>query len=116
VTADELDAIERLAGNVGQDFQFGSFFLTEATAFLVALLTTTPSKPWIGTLFLILVVVGFMLSFIFAIRWYKGRSEFVIVLQKIRDRPIGPVGSEGHELKAAELANLTSVEPIGEPK
>lgn len=40
VTADELDRMERAAGDTGLDFQIAQFALTVASSFLAAVLTT----------------------------------------------------------------------------
>jgi hypothetical protein len=116
VTVDELEQIEREGGNIGLDFQVSLFCITEASAFLAALLTMTTKSERTYTLFLILIVVGFLSGVVFGLRWLRSRKNFTVMLQKIRDRPIGPVGSEDHELEASELATLKSDVPEGSGK
>lgn len=114
VTGDELDALERECASVGLDFQVASLALAVAASFLASLLLSTPANPTVVTVFVVLVVVGFALSLIFGVRWFRGRSALQVTMQRIRSRPIGPVGSEAHVLKPAELDQLPSEQPTGD--
>jgi hypothetical protein len=108
VTTDELEAIEREGADVGLDFQIAQFCLTLALSFLASTLSSPPTSDRVYTVFVVIIVVSFALGIIFGIKWWKGRGEFSRLIQKIKDRQIGPVGDEGKEIKPAELEDLPS--------
>jgi hypothetical protein len=114
VTQDEIEGMERAAGDTGLDFQIAQFAFTLAASFLVALLTTQIESRRTFDVFVIIVVVGFFGGIAFGVRWYKNRGAFGAIVRRIKERQIGPVGDEGKELKAAELAELPSqkAEPV----
>ena len=111
VTMDELDSIERTGSNVGLDFNVSLFSLGVSLSFLVALLNTKIESKRTFDTFVVFCVVGGALFIIFGIKWFLNRSEFSRLIQRIRDRQIGPVGEEGKELKPSELANLPGTQP-----
>jgi hypothetical protein len=113
VTADELERIEREGSDVGFDFQISQFCLTVAISFFVGLILSPPpdSNPKTFIVFVVLVVVGVLVGFIFGIKWYKNRGAFSRTISRIKERQIGPVGEEGKELKAGDLEKLTPSEP-----
>lgn len=113
ITADELDRLERDGADIGVDFQIALFCITQAISFLATLIVAPPPSDNVHRVFLTLVVGGFLVGGVFTYRWYRSKGAFATTIQKIRDRPIGPVGSEGHELKASELAILKSEDPAG---
>lgn len=115
VTADELDRIERESSDVGLDFQISLFCLTLGCSFLIALIFSPPPTNAIKTfiVFVILTSIGFLMGFIFFIKWFRGRRTFSSTLQKIRERQIGPVGEKGRELQPSELQALPSEESSG---
>ena len=108
VTTDELDAIERVAGDLGLDFQIAQFSFTIALSFLASTLSNPPQSDRVYIVFVVLIVVGFALGSIFGFKWWKGRDAFSRLIQKIRERQIGPVGDEGKQIKPAELEELPS--------
>jgi len=105
----DLDAIEREGGNVGLDFQVALFCLTLAVSFLTALLTTTVGSIRVYDTFVILISVGTVLGVVFGIKWFRSRGAFSAILQRIRERQIGPIGDEEHPLRPSEVAQLPAV-------
>ena len=111
VTGDELDNIEREAANIGTDLQFSLVLLPIAVSFTLTLVLTTIASPRVYSSFFIITLLTYVLGIYFGIRWFRQRGSFKKLLQKIRDRSVGPIGQEGKELNAAELAELPSTEP-----
>lgn len=108
VTMDELDAIERVGSNVGLDFNVALFSLGVSLSFLAALLATTIESRRVFEIFVILAILGAALAIIFFIKWLTSRNDFSNLIQKIRDRQIGPTGNESKALKPGELEKLPS--------
>ena len=111
ITIDELDAIESVGSNLGLDFQISQFCLTVALSFLASTLSSPPKEDRVYIVFVVVIVVGFALGLIFGIKWSRDREAFSKLIQKVRDRQVGPVGEEGKELKVSELQNLKPSEP-----
>lgn len=113
VRADELKRLEEAGSDVGFDFQVAQFCLTLAAAFFIGLIAPPPNEQHIKMyiVFVVVVIVGVLLGLIFGIKWLRSRRAFSGVVQEIRERQIGPVGAEGKELKATDLARLPSTEP-----
>jgi hypothetical protein len=118
VTADELERIQREGSDVGFDFQIAQFCITLAGSFLTGLILSPPPPTARNTfdVFVVLVVVGFFLGAIFGVKWYRNRGAFSETIRKIKERQIGPVGDEQHQLKASELDELQLVEPPKPPE
>lgn len=108
VTAEELDQMENEAMRIGHDFSFASVSLAFGTSFLITLLTATVESLKAYNFFVVATIVGFVFSLYFGIRWYRGRHVGRSVIQRIRDREVGPLGDEAREIKPAELAGLPS--------
>jgi len=119
VTIEELEAIKREGSNVGLDFQVAEFCLTAAIAFLVALFTTKIDSERTFIVFVVLVVVGFLLGGIFALKWFKNRGAIHRLFQRIEARQIGPSGDAAHQIQPTEVAKLLPVAapsmPIPQP-
>jgi hypothetical protein len=111
VTMDDLDAIERMGSDVGLDFNVALFSLGVGLSFLTSLLGTKIESERVFDTFVIFTVVGGALAVIFFIKWFMHRGELSRLIQKIRERQIGPTGDEGKALKPQELNSLPSVEP-----
>jgi hypothetical protein len=111
VTTDELDAIERQASDVGLDFQIAVFCLTLSLSFFATLLTVKIESMKVFTVFVVIVTAGLLIGSAFGIKWYKNRGSLRKLIQKIRDRQIGPVGEEGKELKPSSLGDIESMQP-----
>jgi hypothetical protein len=92
VTMDELGAIERIGSNMGLDFNVSLFSLGISLSFCASLLSTPIESQRVFDTFVIFAVVGAALAVIFGIKWFLNRGEFSRLLQKIRDRQIGPIG------------------------
>ena len=112
VFGDELDAIEREGSNVGLDFQACLFCVTFAISFLIALFTTTIESRQTFDVFACLVIVGVILGVVFGIRWHRSRGAFSRLLERIRDRQVGPAGDEDHPLRPSEVAKLPVVAAV----
>jgi hypothetical protein len=111
VTLEELEIIQSSGSDLGLDFQIAQFCLTVAISFLASVLSSPPGNERVYTVFVVMIVVGFALGVIFAIKWWRCRGAFSKNIQKIRDRRVGPVGTTEHEIAPTDLENLTSVEP-----
>lgn len=109
VTADELATIEIESKNVGQDFQYCSICLTAAIAFTVAIFTTEIKSQRTFDIFVILAVCGSVFSVYFYQRYRRGKKKSFTTIQKVRERQVGPIGEEGHELKPVQVAQLPVV-------
>jgi hypothetical protein len=109
VTVEELDSIKREGSNVGLDFQVSEFCLTVAIAFLIALFTTKIESDRTFTIFVVLVVVGFVLGFVFGLKWYMNRGSINRLFARIEARQIGPSGDATHQIQPLEVAKLVPV-------
>jgi hypothetical protein len=108
----ELNQLEKEGCDVGFDFQVAQFSLTTALSFLVGLILSPPpdGSPKTFVVLVVIVVVGFFMAAVFGIHWYRSRSAFAATIRTIKERQIGPVGDEDHQLKPAELASLQPIE------
>jgi hypothetical protein len=89
VTDDELCRIEEGYGQVGQDLNFATSFLSFGAAFLLALLTATFSER-LRTIFILVVIIcgiGFLVT---GVRWLRQRKKVPDVIAKIRSRKTEP--------------------------
>jgi hypothetical protein len=111
VTADELDGIERDCMDVGQDFQFASISLSVAVSFLIALILTRIESDRVYLSFFAIVTMGFVFTIYFGTLYSRKKRAFQSTIQRVRDRQVGPVGSEGQELPPSVLANLPLTQP-----
>lgn len=111
VTAQELTSIENESFNVGQDLQFGTSALSIAATLLVALLLTDIPSPKRYACFFAATLTTAALAVYFFIQHLRKRGNFRSTIQTIRDRQIGPVGEEGHEIRPGDLAALTVTPP-----
>jgi hypothetical protein len=109
VTADELVQIEEESKTVGQDLQYASNGLTAGIAFSVAILGTEIKSNRVYEAFFMLALMGFAIAAYCGQKYFRGRKRCRTVIQRIRERQIGPVGEEGMELKPAQVAALTAV-------
>ena len=110
MTADELDQIELESMSVGQDFSFGAICLTAALSFFITIVTVRIESERLWNSFFIIMFLGFIGTVYFGIRWYRGKKHGVRVIERIREREIGPYGEEGGEIKANEAAALPAEE------
>lgn len=85
ITEDELDALQK--GSTESLFlNFAVFTITTATAFLIALLTTTITNNRTFEVFVIITVLGFLSGIILIVLWLRERRSSKSVCQKIRAR------------------------------
>ncbi len=111
VSGDELDQIERLGTSVGTDLQFATFWLPIGITTLLTLIVLTISDTRVFITYVCIMLVSLGFSIYFFVRWWITRGEFKKLINRIRERQVGPVGEEGKELKPSDLANLPSVAP-----
>jgi len=111
VTRDELDGIEREAATIGTDLQFSLVLLPIGLSLTATLFLTTISSLRVYVTFLVILIIAYVLGIWFFVRWVRQRGTLKRLLQRIRDRRVGPVGREGRELNPAQLAELPSSEP-----
>lgn len=124
VTEEELDELEKGSPD-SLYLLFSIFFLTEATTFLIVLLTVqiaSTSKSFV--IFGLLTIVGFALGIVLLVLWLRGYLSSTSVVKKIRHRledeiipltvsSIDPTSNTIEEfaqpIKAAEIAaDITS--------
>jgi hypothetical protein len=120
VFADELETIERGYSSRQNDLTvFGVCFST-FLAFLLALVPfllagEIPKERvelwlWVRQTYLAVTVAGGGMSAYFLQRWLRATRRERPIFLRIRDRAIEPVGQEGKEIKATELAVLPAQE------
>jgi len=118
VTEDELQSIERECKDIGQDFQFASNCLSIGVSFFIALKLTKIDSPTVYACFFSVVLVMGVLTFYFGRSWLRSKNALKGIIQRIRERQVGPVGDEGHEMTPAAVAALPvtpSPPPQSEP-
>ena len=106
LTSDELDRIETEAMSVGQDLQYCSICLTAGLSFLIALITTEIKSIHTYAIFFVLTVSGLLFATYFGQKFFRDRKKCKSVIQRIRDRQVGPIGEQGKEIGAAVAATL----------
>lgn len=111
VTGDELDRIENESMQVGEDFAFASNTLTAFVAFLITLLTVEIKSDRTFMVFLAVDIATAILTAYFAVRWLRGRKKGLRIISRIRERQVGPLGSEDKEIKPSQLAQMSAQEP-----
>lgn len=120
VFADELETIERGYSSRQNDLTVFAICFSMFLAFLLALVpfllvTEIPKERadiwlWVRQIYLAIMVAGAGMSVYFFQRWRRATRRERPVFQRIRDRAIEPVGQEGKEIKATELAVLPGQE------
>jgi hypothetical protein len=84
VLEDELETLAH--GRPDSIFlNFATFLLSIATAFLISLLTTEVSNRTF-TVFVILVVIGYVFGALFLALWYRNRKSISALVEKIKQR------------------------------
>ncbi|HEY2362106.1 MAG TPA: hypothetical protein VGK36_13380 [Candidatus Angelobacter sp.] len=116
IYAEELDQIERVAGTVGTDLQFTTFWFPIGIAAILTLIVVPIPNLRVFNIYLCVGVISLGFGIYFLIRWLRNRGELKHYLSRIRERQIGPVGEEGKELKPSDLAALPSVTPTSTPE
>ncbi len=96
-----------------QIFRWHSF-ASRSLHLFVALLTTQVDSQKTFLVFVVVVIVGFILSLFFAGRWIRSRGTLTATIKKIKGRQIGPVGEQGKEIRLADLAELPAEESAEE--
>jgi hypothetical protein len=82
----ELDLLER-GSPVGLYLNFAIFLLSIAFSALAGLCTTTTFKYAIAqTVFIVVMVIGFLLGALLLILWFRGRKDVAEVIGRIRGR------------------------------
>jgi hypothetical protein len=82
---------------------FAIFFLSLATSFLVALLTTTIESVKAFSVFVVITVIGFSAGAVLLTMWHFSHRSTKSIIRQIRDRipadQVETVETEGTELK-----------------
>ena len=82
----ELDLLEK-GSPAGLYLNFAIFLVSIAFSALAALCTTTTFKYAImQTVFVVVMVVGFLMGALLLILWYRGRGDVAEVIRGIRNR------------------------------
>lgn len=85
ITENELDIIER--GSPSSAYlNFAIFLITLGISFLVSLLTVDIQSLFKFTVFVVISVIGFAIGSFLLYLWYRNRSSFSEVIDKIRSR------------------------------
>jgi len=105
---EELDRLEESGATVGSDAQMTLFFASVAVTLVGALCTTEPRSDLIGEAFVSALAVCIGGFIICGYRWHGSGGKFKKVIGRIRERQVGPVGSEERELNPDELAVMPS--------
>jgi len=108
VTEQELRNIEMESTDLGQDFQFGTNALAIAVSFFIALALTRIESPKVYACFFAVVLTMAVFATYFGIRWWRKKATLQSTIRIIRDRQVGPVGEQGHEIPQSELEQLPS--------
>jgi hypothetical protein len=115
VTADELVQIEEESKTVGQDLQYASNGLTAAIAFSIAIWGTEIKSDRVYQAFFMFALIGVVVAAYCGQKYFRGKKRCRTVIQRIRERQVGPVGEEGKELRPTQVAELTAgVSPASE--
>jgi len=96
---------------VGQDFAFASNAFTVFLSFLITLLTVDIRSDRVFAGFVAVEISSGTLGAYFLFRWRRGRKRGSRIIAKIRERQVGPLGTEGKEIRASELAEMDVEEP-----
>jgi hypothetical protein len=110
ITGDEVELLENETLIVSEDFSFALAALSVAISFAITLATTTIESDRTFTVFCLFVIVGFIATLFFGVRWFRGRKKVKSVLKRIRERS-GPLGEEGKELAVPDLDELQPQPP-----
>jgi len=107
----ELDLLEK-GTPTGLYLNFAIFLVSIAFSALAALFTTTTFKyPIMQTVFVVVMVVGFLMGALLLILWYRGRGDVAEVIEGIRNRippetvsalPCGSLIPPDEQVKPAE--------------
>lgn len=112
----ELDLLEKGSPS-GLYLNFSIFLLSIAFSALTALCTTTSFKDTlIQTVFVVVMVVGFILGVFFLILWYRGRQDVAEVIKEIRNRippEVSPIVSPSSETNIPTEDQPQPAEPKG---
>jgi hypothetical protein len=115
VSGDELDNLEHVGSNVGNDLQFSTFWFPIGIFALLTLIAVPIANAHVYETYMVATFIGFGFGIYFGVRWWINRGQFKKCIEKIRQRQVGPVGQEGKELKPSELEILPAVAPPAEP-
>jgi hypothetical protein len=106
VAVSDFDRIEEVASTVGSDLTFATLGLSVAVTLTVTLNTVTIASERLHDEFFIVMCISYAVAIICGYRWWRQRGELRKQMNRIRAMQEGPLGEEGKEFKAAELANM----------
>lgn len=104
----ELDELER-GSPANLQFNISVGLLSIAFSFLACIATSTFDKPFYQTLYIAIMVVGFIVGGVFLIFWLRNRKSVSSLCLKIRERiPIEPERGQPitSDLSSGESENL----------
>jgi hypothetical protein len=107
VTGQELDQMERETLSVSEDFSFAITGLSIAITLASVLFTVEIESQRVYVTFLTIMILGFLVAVYCGTKWFRGRTTFKAVVQKIKER-VGPLGEEGKEIDPQQLESLPS--------
>src|ERR1700730_2849953 len=108
VTEEELQNIEKTGSDLGLDFQYAQFGITIGLSFLASLLVSPVPFGKVYVLFVVIICVGFVFGLSNGYRWYRNRGAFSALIRKIRERRVGPAGTQDKEVSPSELNSSAS--------
>jgi hypothetical protein len=109
VTSHELEQMERETLSVSEDFSFALAGLSIGITIALVLFTVTIESQKVFDVFLILMILGFLVSLYCGIKWARGRQSFTHVVKRIKTR-VGSLGEEGKEIDPQQLESLPPAE------
>jgi hypothetical protein len=112
VTDDELEQLKKEALTVGEDFSFFLVGISVAITVTVTLLSVQIESNRVFEFFVIVAIIGFLMTAYFGIRWYRKRNEFKEVIERIRSR-VAPLGEEGEEIDPSDELPVLQQRPGG---
>lgn len=115
VTGQELDQMERETSSVSEDFSFALAGLSIGVTIASVLATVTIQSERVFNSFLIVMVIGFIVTLYCGFRWLRARRGFKRVTQQIKSRR-SPLGEQGKEIELEALTSEPQQRPSEKPQ
>lgn len=115
VWGDELRRLQFEEPQRSHELSFSLSALSVALTLLIPLIVGQPPKMSDRrfAVFVAIIIVGFVFSLFFGLRWFSKFKQRNQLFEQIRARQIGPVGEAGAEITAEQLAELPSEAATG---
>jgi hypothetical protein len=110
ITGQELDQMERETLSVSEDFSFALAALSIAVTIASVLFTVTIESERVFNSFLIVMILGFVVTLYCGIRWFRARKAFKTAVHQIKNR-VSPLGEQGSENDPAILSGEPQQRP-----